>query len=721
MSHSKVAIIGTGMIGSGRIRLPLRISSHTAVCVLIVCAALAALPGIALAQERALNFFDALPEISNLATANEHCVAWVSTVSGKHTLWVADTDDLIARPRLSFSDDDGIPVYDLSLSADCDWLIYTRGSFPNGGLTNNPLDLPKGTERSLYALKLQGGSPIKVAGGPGARLLSPSIDPSGRRIAYAEGGKLWLAELSERPVPRLVTEVRGSIASFVWSPPGTDLAISVERSATSFVGTVEVGSGKLRWLAPSIDQDVMPRWSPDGRQVAFIRHREEVQSYRFTPRLTGIPWSIMVANPVTGVVRTAWTAASGPGSALYRDNAALEWVGKDQLVFTWERTGWSQLYQLSIAAGATRPLTGFEGEISGLAVTPGAGAVYFKANAELRERLDLWRLDLKTSKARKIADGVSKWDALQPLADGGVAYVADFVTAPQSVAITSQTGSTRMLRTPGGDESFEFSSLPAPSVLRIRAEDGLESDALLYIPSDLQTTSRHAALLYVHGGSRDVMTLGISDYESSFVQAAVADGYIVMALNYRGGIGYGLEFREAVGYGGSGGSETRDAVAAGRWLAEHPMVDAKRIGIYGISYGGYMATASAARAPDVFAAITSIVGVGDWQTELELDRGGTPLPFRLSVRQRLEDLAHESSANAMLDNWRAPLLLLSADDDVQGWTAQAVQLGQSLRRRGIAVEAYVEPSGTHKGATHAQRRLRVQRMLDFFDRHLRSP
>lgn len=79
-------------------------------------------------------------------------------------------------------------------------------------------------------------------------------------------------------------------------------------------------------------------------------------------------------------------------------------------------------------------------------------------------------------------------------------------------------------------------------------------------------------------------------------------GYVVLSVNYRSGIGYGLDFREALNYGADGASEFGDVVGAGLYMRGREDVDPSRIGIWGGSYGGYLTAMGLSRAPDIFAA-----------------------------------------------------------------------------------------------------------------------
>src|SRR5438128_9882119 len=94
-------------------------------------------------------------------------------------------------------------------------------------------------------------------------------------------------------------------------------------------------------------------------------------------------------------------------------------------------------------------------------------------------------------------------------------------------------------------------------------------------------------------------------------------GYVVLSVNYRSGIAYGMEFREALHYGAQGASEFSDVLGAGRYLRGRPDVDPKRIGLWGGSYGGVLTAMGLARASDVFAARVDTLGVHDWNSGLQ--------------------------------------------------------------------------------------------------------
>ncbi|MBL8269263.1 prolyl oligopeptidase family serine peptidase [Steroidobacter sp.] len=677
-----------------------------------------------------------LPAVGELVGAeNAATFAWVRTLAGRSSIWIAEGTGRTARERWAYREDDGIPLSQLKLSPDGRYLVYVRGSWPNAqGEINNSLDAPDAPERALWVLDTHGETPPRrVAGGSTPALHAPRISPDSRTLTYARGKEVWLFALSSGDAERAFT-IRGSVRALAWSPDGQRIAFVSERGTHSFVGVFELATRRVTYLNPGLDRDRAPAWSPDGRWLAFIRTREEVQTYRFSARREGIPWSIMAAEMPSGSVRTVWTAQPGPGSYFSGlakslssglgppvESLDLMWAAGQQLVFPWEKTGWRQLYRISLDGATATPVTSGAGEVTTARISRDGRTIFFQANRQQQERFDLWRVPLEGGAIESIwTDGMPYDEPAVTLPDGRVVFIGETARTPRQIMVRQERGVARPLISTAIPGAFPAAEMAQPEVVELKADDGVVTRGLLFRPTT-PSKDKRPALVWAHGGPSDIALPGVSKYDARWLQSAVLSGYIVLAVNYRAGIGYGLNFRTAPDQGGGGGSDVRDAIAAGRYLcAMQSEVDPHRIGIFGQSYGGYLTTAALARAPELWAAGVSIVGVADWQMEMELDEGGQPLPFRLKERLVLEELAYQSSANAHLERWRAPILFVSGDDDQAGWVQAAIQLGQSLRRRGIEVDALVEPGGTHGGWTHTQVSERVRRAFAFFDRHLKA-
>jgi dipeptidyl aminopeptidase/acylaminoacyl peptidase len=167
-------------------------------------------------------------------------------------------------------------------------------------------------------------------------------------------------------------------------------------------------------------------------------------------------------------------------------------------------------------------------------------------------------------------------------------------------------------------------------------------------------------------------------------QYLASSGYVVLSINYRSGIGYGMEFREALHYGASGGSEYNDVQGAGVYLRSRADVDPARIGVWGGSYGGYLVAMALARASSLFKAGVDFHGVHNWATEL-----GIP-PTAPDYQ-----LAFDSSPMAFVKDWRSPVLLIQGDDDPDVQFNQTVMLAGALRKQKVDVEELIFPDEVH--------------------------
>jgi dipeptidyl aminopeptidase/acylaminoacyl peptidase len=234
------------------------------------------------------------------------------------------------------------------------------------------------------------------------------------------------------------------------------------------------------------------------------------------------------------------------------------------------------------------------------------------------------------------------------------------------------------------------SELVSPKQVVFKAADGWEIHGQLFEPKG----SRHPALIFIHGGSIRQMMLGfhyMDYYHNAYAmnQYLASRGYEVLSVNYRTGIMYGRHFREPKDGGPRGGAEYRDIVAAGKYLQSLPNVDAKKIGLWGGSYGGYLTAMGLAHNSDLFAAGVDLHGVHDWSDLKE------EIPADAPDHDAAVKLAFQSSPNAAIRTWKSPVLLIQGDDDRNVPFSQTVDLLQRLRAQKVHVEELVFPDEIH--------------------------
>src|SRR5207248_7076415 len=175
---------------------------------------------------------------------------------------------------------------------------------------------------------------------------------------------------------------------------------------------------------------------------------------------------------------------------------------------------------------------------------------------------------------------------------GGVAFSrAGPRMPPRPVILLGPGGGTPRDLAPGAiPAAFPEAALVDPQPVLFPAADGTTIHAQLFLPRGLKSGERRPAVVFFHGGSRRQMLLGwhyFYYYRNAYAlnQYLASRGYVVLSVNYRSGIAYGMEFREALHYGAQGASEFNDVLGAGLYLGTRPDVDAKRIGLWGGSYG----------------------------------------------------------------------------------------------------------------------------------------
>jgi dipeptidyl aminopeptidase/acylaminoacyl peptidase len=668
------------------------------------------------------------PFPSDLVSAPSGAVAWVFNASGVRNVWVAEPPAWKARPLTSWKEDDGQEIGDLAFSPDGKTLVFVRGGDANrAGEIPNPAHAAEGAEQAVWAVSLAGGdAPRRLGEGHG-----PAVSlAGGGRVAWVVKGQIWSAPLdpaaSEKEKPTALFKSRGEAAFLRWSPDGSRLAFVTRRGDHGFVGVFEPATKTLRFLDPAVDRDDAPVWSPDGRRVAFLRVPANRSVQGFRPHHEGEPWSIRVADAGTGVGREVFRAERGRGSVFRTIVGRQEilWVDGDRLVFPWERDGWTHLYSIpasSTAGGTAVLLTPGEFEVEHVALMADRATVVYSSNQGDIDRRHVWRVRAAGGAAPiALTTGTGlEWEPVAAGDGAGVVFLRSDARKPPRPAIRTEAGAIRDLAAETIPASFPEASLVVPEAVEFAAADGVKIHAQLFRPAG-KDTGKHPAAIFFHGGSRRQMLLGwhyMYYYRNSYAfnQYLASRGYVVLSVNYRSGIGYGMEFREAIDYGATGASEYRDVVGAGRYLRSRSDVDPARIALWGGSYGGYLTALGLARDSDLFAAGVDFHGVHDWN---DVIRNFEPT-YDPAKSVEIARLAFESSPLASVSTWRSPVLLIHGDDDRNVPFTESVALAEALRAKGVDVEQLVFPDEVHDFLRHASWVRAYAASFEFLERRLK--
>lgn len=662
--------------------------------ILIAFAAAAA----AYAQGFSLEQVLSAPFPSELTTGGGK-IAWTSNAKGVRNIFVAEPPAFQARKITSYTADDGQELSDLHFTSDGSAIVYERGS------SANPTSNPKGPDEAVWTVPVGGGAPVKLGAGS-----APAPSPKTNVVAFLRGGQVWLAPADGKTAATQAFQARGGCSDPVWSPDGSRLAFTSGRGDHALIGVYVLANESLRYLDASTDYDGFAEWSPDGRSIAFVRQPSNgLRRVRQALR-AGEPWSIRVASVDTGEGRSVWRAHDGPGS-MFRGLASprqLLWAANDRIVFPWEGDGWLHLYSVAAKGGDAAALTTGDFEVEHTALTADRRAVVYSSNQGDLDRRHLWKVEASggAPKALTSGAGIEVFPAITSDPET-VAMLASDARQPLHPAILAGGSLRPMVSAPA---DFPVQQMVTPQQVIFSAADGLPIHGQLFLPPN--RTRRAPAVVFFHGGSQREMLLGwhyMYYYSNAYAmnQYLASRGYVVLSINYRSGIGYGLNFREALNYGASGGSEYNDVQGAGVFLRTRAEVDPERIGCWGGSYGGYLTAMALARASDLFKAGVDFHGVHNWATEL-----GIP------VTEPDYRVAFESSPMHFVDTWRSPVLLIQGDDDRNVQFNQTVMLNDALRKRGVHVEELVFPDEIHDFLLYRSWRESYGATAAFLDRYL---
>ncbi len=401
---------------------------------------------------------------------------------------------------------------------------------------------------------------------------------------------------------------------------------------------------------------------------------------------------LMIADASTGEAKEAWHNA--PRDTLFTTLNNMVWAG-DNIVFpvTVPRDEWERYFTLPVSGGTPTMLTTTNGLIEDAVSVSysndGGKTFFYCTNADDIERRHIWMVPSSGGAPKRISmgDGVER-DPHQLASGKGVAVIYFGAKTPASIAIVPSGGGEPKVIFPTLGKDFPQSAHVVPEVVHTKAADGLDISNTLFVPQNLKPGEKRPAIIFVHGGPQRQMLpayhyMQFYHWAYAVNQWLASQGYVVLSINYRSGVGYGRNFRTAQGTQARGNSEYQDVLAGAKLLQGRADVDPTRIGIWGLSYGGLLTSEALARNSDIFVAGADLAGVHLYGNVLDT-----------------ANLAFKSSAVGAIDGWKSPVFLVQGDDDRNVDFAQMVGLVQLLRARGIYHELMVIPDDLHESMLH---------------------
>ncbi len=564
---------------------------------------------------------------------------------------------------------------------------------------------------------------------------------------------------------RPLTDLKGSFASFAWSPDGTQLVVQfrkkdadaiereqdeqkkklgiVTRRITSLeykldgagylpqekwhIWTVNVANGEAKQLSNGRFHETEPCWTPDGQHIVCISNRSERADQE--PEATEL-YLISAAGGELRHIKSRYSR-----KFLLSVSADGQWVsylGREQAGKPHQN---SCLYIVPMNGGQARNLSkAFDLHLTLAALTDsGSGAA---------QRAPVWSRDGRTIFAQASIRGdqpLLTFDinnnsapgrlTSQPGITGGfslnanqtkMAYLwADSTTSGQIWVKNLQTGEARAL-TQFNQALFDEIEWGKLEEVDFKGPDNNDLHGWILKPPRFDPTQQYPSILEIHGGP-------MSMYGRAFMHefhVLAANGYVVYWTNPRGGQGFGEKFSSAI-FNRWGSVDYADLMAWADYMQQQPYIDAQRMGVTGGSYGGYMTLTiightnrfKAAAAQRVVSNFISFYGSSDLNWVTENLFGSEAPPW-----SDLENFWQQSPMSR-IGNVTTPTLLIHSEQDIRCAQEQAEQVFVALKRLGIDTELVLFPEESHGLSRNGRTDRRVARlthMLRWFDAYLKS-
>ena len=577
----------------------------------------------------------------------------------------------------------------------------------------------------------------------------PVWSPNGRKLAFVsrrtDHSFIAVYDVATRKITYMSPSVDFD-TSPTWSPDGRRIAF-IRRPGTPFAQQSQPGFGGLGNPPGPAYNPAAPqgrggfgrgggrtgRGADSGGQATGVAPRPGLTSAAFSG---GYSLAFWVADAATGDAQEFWHNA--PDEKVFNPINTIMWSG-DHVVFQLEPDEWTRFYAVPVQPGgpvhntgpnsrtdvflpvtspspvpAPTSLTPQSGQIETFSFSPDGRFLYYGTNATDIERRHIWRVALAGGTPEQLTRGDAVEHDPIVLPSGRIAALTSDWNRPQSVAIfpaarrEPMDAPAQRVLFPILPKEFPTDAHVKPQIVITTAADGMAIHNQLFLPKDIQPGDKRPAIIFVHGGPVRQMLPAYHYMEVYHLFYAVnqwlaSQGYVVLSVNYRGGIGYGKSFRTAPNTNLRGNSEYQDVVAGGTYLQSRPDVDPKRVGIWGLSYGGLLTSEALARNSDMFAAGVDLAGVHLYGSSLDP-----------------ENLAYKSSSISEIDHWTSPVLVIQGDDDRNVNFAQSVGLVQLLRAHNVPYELFVMSDDTHETLLDRRWLAIWDRMEAFLDRYLKK-
>jgi dipeptidyl aminopeptidase/acylaminoacyl peptidase len=575
----------------------------------------------------------------------------------------------------------------------------------------------------------------------------PRFSPDGRYLSFLAArptdapAQLWLLDLHGGEA-RQMTHAGGEIASYAWAPDGSRLVLVMSKGeadaakspqpividdyhfkqdeegylnvgARKHLYLIDVASGVQTALTTAADfDDDDAAWAPDGKLLAYVsNHAKEAQR-------SGID-EIYLLEPRAGAVPRKLAAAFSPNHqhlAFSPDGRFVSFLqGREPRLNAYMD---DRLAVVAVATGAVRPLTDpLDQQVSAPAFSADGASIDFivEDHGAARET----RAVLASGKISQVSpDRITVLG--QSLAAGHTVILGTTDSQPPEL-FALEAGELRPLTTHNAPLLADL-ELGSVQDTTFKSRDGTDIQGQIVKPPGYLAGRRYPTILWIHGGpnGQDQHELIASGYSPSLErQLFAAQGYVVLAVNYRGSTGRGQKFQQSI-LGDWGHLEVDDLLAAVDHAVAQGIADPARLGIGGWSYGGILTDYTIARDPRFKAAISG-AGSGNQTGMYGLDEYALQYNAELGPPWKSQALYVKLSYPFFhADRIRTPTLFMGGDKDFNVPIAGSEQMYLALRTLGVPTELVVYPGEYHVFTRPSFLKDRAERYIAWYGKYLKN-
>jgi dipeptidyl aminopeptidase/acylaminoacyl peptidase len=577
------------------------------------------------------------------------------------------------------------------------------GGFGGGGISISPDGkwLAVGGQDGLRLVPVNGGAEPK----PWFQGAITAWFPDSQRVLTSRQNDLWSVPVGSATATQITKDQANERAPAI-SPDGKWIAFSSTRGGQNDVWIVPAdGATPPKQLTqgamPEDESRFGPVWSPDGKTIAYVSNKSDY-------------WhdDIWLVDVASGKARQLTHAIMASESPVWSPD------GKQIAVLGSSKKGYwyMDLYDIFLidpVKGTERPVKMQVYATNDLTWSGDSSRLYF--TYQERGDVNLYSVPATGGVATKVTNdrGVMRGLQASANADGFVFTRSTQADGTGSYYLPGIGGPPRQI----ARQEVGYEGIREPREIAYRSFDGLYIQGYLYLPPNMPAGAKFPALVHVHGGG----TNSTLRTQALMEQYLSSKGYVVLAINYRGGSGFGREFQD-LGVNDWASGQAHDAALAADFLRTLPYVNGK-VGIYGYSYGGIMSMATIARYPGKFDAAVPMAGIydfGDAYTNadrlgkvfIRTGHGGSP--------DERKDTYAISNTLARVKNITTPLLVMHGEADVRAPFHQYQMVVKLLKEHNKVFESKSYPNEPHGFRDPANRLDMNKRMEAFFEKYLKG-